>query len=142
MKTALTALCILSLVAAPSFAEKKKPKKTDLEGTWVATKEKSQVSKIVFKGNTFVVTMGENTIKGTFKLNDNENPSHIDMKITSAAEEKFKGKTALGIYEFKGDNFRWCSSHPGRKRRPTQFKSVMGDARLLLVELKPAKKKK
>jgi uncharacterized protein (TIGR03067 family) len=85
------------------------------------------------------MTMGENKYKGTFKLNDDENPMHLDMTITESSVEKHKRKTLLGIYEFQGQNIRWCSSMPGRKRRPGQFAPVMGDARLLLATF--AKKK-
>ena len=90
-------------------------------------------------GNKFEVTIGGKLHKGTFKLNNDENPLQIDMKITETPDEKVKGKTVLGIYEFKGEILRWCSSRPGSKRRPTQFAKVMGDARLRWATLKKVK---
>ena len=116
-----------------------KSKKTELEGTWKAVKKDSTVQQLKFVGNKFEVTIAGKVHKGTFKLNTKENPSYIDMKITKSAEEKFKGKTALGIYDFQDGNLRWCSSQPGRKRRPQQFASQMGDARLILATFKKTK---
>lgn len=136
-------VCVLSiaLVTMPAAAADKKAKKTDLEGTWVAAKKDSRVQMLKFTGNTFEAKIGGETYKGTFKLNNEENPLQIDLKIAEATVKKHKGKTALGIYDFQGANLRWCSSQPGRKRRPSQFAKVMGDARLLLGVLKPKKKK-
>lgn len=135
----LAGLILVLGVAAPSVCEDAKTKKTALEGTWKAVEKESAVQQLKFAGDKFEMTMGGKTYKGTFKLNDNENPMHLDMTITDSPEEKRKGKTALGIYEFQGENIRWCSSQPGRKRRPGQFASQMGDALLLLATF--AKKK-
>lgn len=135
-----TGLFVLLAFAATAPADDAKDKKkTDLEGTWKAVKKDAPVKQIKFTGHKFEATIHGKKYKGTFKLNDDENPSHIDLKIAESEEEKHKGKTALGIYEFQGDNIRWCSSQPGRKRRPGQFVKVMGDARLLLVTLKKAR---
>lgn len=143
MKTRLGS-CIVGMfvlfgVAAPLAGEDAKPKKTDLEGTWKFVKKESAVQQLKFTGDAFEATIEGKVYKGTFKLNDDENPLQIDMKITTSPEDKHKGKTALGIYEFQGANLRWCTSTPGRKRRPSQFADRMGDARLLLGTFKKAK---
>lgn len=132
-------LFVLIGVAAPSAGEDAKSKKTDLEGTWKSVKKDSRAQQLKFTGNKFEATLDGKVYKGTFKLNNDENPLQIDMKITESPEDKHKGKTALGIYEFQGEKLRWCSSQPGRKRRPTQFAATMGDARLLLASFKKAK---
>jgi uncharacterized protein (TIGR03067 family) len=139
--SAFAGLVVLLGTASPSICADAKSKKTALEGTWLAVKKDSAVKRFKFTGNRFEATIGGKTCKGTFKLNDDENPMHLDLKITESTEEKYKGKTALGIYEFVGENIRWCSSRPGRKRRPGQFASQMGDARLLLATFKKQKKK-
>ena len=123
-------------VASHSAGGDAKSKKTELEGTWNAIKKDSAAKQLKFVGNKFEATLDGKVFKGTFTLNTDKNPLWIDMKITESAEEKYKGKTALGIYEFQGENLRWCSSRPGRKRRPVQFASQMGDARLLLATFK------
>jgi uncharacterized protein (TIGR03067 family) len=139
--SAFAGLFLLLGVASPSISADPKPKskKTGLEGTWIAVKKDSAAQRLKFAGNTFEATIDGKTLKGTFKLNDEENPMHIDLKITKSTAEKYKGKTALGIYEFVGENIRWCSSQPGRKRRPGQFATRMGDARLLLGTFKKKK---
>jgi uncharacterized protein (TIGR03067 family) len=139
--SAFAGLFLLLGVASPSISADPKPKskKTGLEGTWIAVKKDSAAKQFKFTGNKFEATIGGKTLKGTFKLNDDENPMHLDLNITESTEEKYKGKTALGIYEFVGENIRWCSSQPGRKRRPGQFATRMGDARLLLGTFKKKK---
>lgn len=132
----LAGLLVLLGFAAPAIGDDAKSKKTDLEGTWKAVKKGSAVRQIKFVGDRFEATIYGKTLKGTFKLNNDENPLQIDLKITESSEERYKGKTALGIYDFQGENLRWCSSQPGRKRRPQQFASRMGDARLILATLK------
>ncbi|MCH8829593.1 MAG: SUMF1/EgtB/PvdO family nonheme iron enzyme [Planctomycetes bacterium] len=132
----LAGLFILIGVASHSAAADAKSKKTDLEGTWNAVKKDSAAQQLKFTGNKFEAKIGGKVYKGTFKLNNDKNPLWIDMKITESSEKKHKGKTVLGIYEFQGENLRWCASQPGRKRRPTQFAKQMGDARLLLGTFK------
>ena len=117
----------------------KKSKKTELEGTWKAVKKDAAVQQLKFTGNKFEATIRGKVHKGTFKLNTKENPAYIDIKITESAQKRFKGKTALGIFEFQDGNLRWCSSQPGRKRRPQQVASQMGDALLILATLKKQK---
>ena len=135
----LAGLFILIGVASHSAAADAKSKKTDLEGTWNAVKKDSAAQQLKFTGNKFEAKIGGKVYKGTFKLNNDKNPLWIDMKITESSEKKHKGKTVLGIYEFQGENLRWCASQPGRKRRPTQFAKQMGDARLLLGTFKKKK---
>ena len=125
---------------APAGGAKKK--KTEVEGSWKLTKGgKGAPQRITFSGSKFVLTFAEDRVfKGTFKLNTEENPSWMDMKLLSGPEEKYMGKVALCIYKFDGDAFIWCASVPGRKRRPPQFAETMGDARLLLGTYKKDKK--
>jgi len=136
---AFAGLVVFWGAALPSLGDDAKSKKSALEGAWQAVKKDSAAQQLKFTGNKFEATINGKAIKGTFKLNDDENPMHIDLKITASTEEKNKGKTALGIYEFVGENIRWCSSQPGRKRRPGQFANRMGDALLLLGTFKKKK---
>jgi uncharacterized protein (TIGR03067 family) len=130
----LTVFCLAPRLAGGDDESKK----TALEGTWDSVDKDSGPQQLKFMGDKFEAKIGDNVFKGTFQLNTDENPMWIDLKITESTEDKFKGKTALGIYEFQGEDIRWCSSQPGRNRRPSQFASVMGDARLLLATFKLA----
>lgn len=136
--TALTLFLFIGIVSHAA-GDDSRPKKTELEGTWVAVKKDSGAQQLIFTGNKFEAKFNGKVVKGTFTLNNKENPLEIDLKITSSTAAKYKGKTALGIYDFQGANLRWCSSQPGRKRRPSQFARVMGDARLILGTFKQKK---
>jgi uncharacterized protein (TIGR03067 family) len=143
MKTQL-GITVLGLFVVAGFASHatggdSKSKKTGLEGTWQSVKKDSRVQQLKIVGNTIEVTIGGNVHKGTFKLKNKENPLQIDIKIITSPSKRFKGKTALGIYDFQGETLRWCSSQPGRKRRPSQFKKIMGDALLILGSFKKKK---
>lgn len=140
--TAAALVVALNVVnfASIAAADDTKSKKTDLEGTWQSVKKGNGPEQFIFTGNRFEAKFDGRVWKGTFKLTADENPLWIDLKITESTNEKYKGKTALGIYEFQGENIRWCSSQPGRKRRPTQFATQMGDAVLRLGTFKPKKK--
>ena len=135
-RSTVVALIVSIAFASHSTADDAKPKKTELEGTWNVVKKDNRAQQLKFTGNKFEAKIGGKVFKGTFAINTDETPSTIDLKITESEEEKFKGKTALGIYEFQGADLRWCSSQPGRKRRPQQFASQMGDALLLLATFK------
>lgn len=127
----IVALLILSIATPLSIGAEKE---TEVEGKWTLEKGGRGVPKnIQFTGNNFVISLAdERVLKGTFKLNTKENPSWMDLKITSDTLEQTKGKNVLCIYKFEGEKLVWCASIPGRKRRPPQFANVMGDARLLL----------
>ena len=116
--------------------------KTEVEGSWKLTKGgKGAPKRIAFAGKNFVLTFDEDRVfKGTFKLNTAENPSWMDLTIQSAADEKYKDKVILCIYNFDGDVFNWCATAPGSKRRPQQFVEVMGDVRLFLGAFEKDKK--
>jgi uncharacterized protein (TIGR03067 family) len=74
-------------------------------------------------------------MKATIKLDESKDPKTIDYDVKQGASA---GKKQLGIYKFDGDNVTFCFSEPG-KDRPTEFKTVSGDSRILSV-WKPAKK--
>ena len=130
-----------SIVAEESTAGEK-AKKTEVEGIRKLDEGKENGPKrITFTNNKFELHFSEDRVmKGTFKINTEENPSWMDMTILSDTEEKFKGKVALCIYKFDGEFFYWCAARPGRKRRPQEFVEIMGDARLILGKFKMEKK--
>ena len=94
-------------------------------------------TRIYFEGDT--LNLIETTEEGelvTFKLNEDETPKHIDMKIAKGPDS---GKLALGIYRLDGDSLRICWAAPGQPR-PTAFTTMneMGVACLSLHRLRDA----
>src|SRR5262249_42845912 len=68
-------------------------------------------------------------IEAMVTLDPQKKPHTIDATLT---EGKDKGKTALGIYEIKGDSYRVCVARPG-DQRPTEFSAKAGSGQSLLV---------
>ena len=101
-----------------------------LEGTWTLssgevngkalTKEQLKDGKLVIEKDHYTVTLeGREAITGEQKLDATAKPKTIDIKDSSGDN---KGKTCLGIYELKGDEFHVAFAGPG-KDRPTKFSS-------------------
>ncbi len=57
----------------------------------------------------------------TFKLDESQDPKHIDMRIAKKGPDY--GKLVLGIYRLNGDHLRICWAAPG-KPRPTAFTTI------------------
>jgi uncharacterized protein (TIGR03067 family) len=133
LMAAIAVFAILGSVRfAPAGGDKKQ--KTEVEGSWKLVKGgKGAPKQLTFKDNKFVLKFAEDRVfEGTFKLNTDENPSWMDLTISSGSDETYKGKVVQCIYNFDAEVFNWCASMPGRPRRPQQFVEVMGDVRLLL----------
>jgi len=80
--------------------------------------EQIKDGKLILKVNRYNVKLaGEEAIKGTQKLDSTKAPKTIDITDASGPN---KGKTCLGIYELKGDEFRVVFAQPG-KERPKNF---------------------
>lgn len=134
--------CLLFLgpILAHAAGEDKAKGKGKLEGTWIATIKEEQVKLTLGKGKfTFQLPKGK-TIKGSYTTDISKKPMHIDMAIKQGPPDSL-GKTALCIYELKGNTLRWCASDPAEGLpRPKMFKQVQGD--YLFLTFKRAGKKK
>jgi uncharacterized protein (TIGR03067 family) len=84
---------------------------------------------LTITGDAYVLKTGEQTRKGTIKLDGTKTPKQIDL---ISAEGPNKGKSLLGIYELQGDTFRYCLAMPG-KARPTEFSAGAGSGQGLYV---------
>lgn len=94
------------------------------------TAEEVKKAKLVFKGDRYTVRRGNGpTVMGTVTLNPVKNPKTIDI---TDADGSYKGKTLLGIYAFKGDEFKECFAPPG-EARPAKFTTEAGTGRFLHV---------
>jgi len=107
-----------------------------LEGEWsmvsgeingqALPKEFLKTSKRVVKSHeTTVIIGGQVFLKATFTVNASKKPMTIDYVLTGGP---MKDKTQLGIYEWDGDQVRFCFSAPG-KDRPTEFTAKAGSER-------------
>jgi uncharacterized protein (TIGR03067 family) len=84
--------------------------------------------KRVAKGDETTVTMGGQLfLKAKFVLGPSKRPKTIDYSVTGGP---YAGNMQLGIYEFDGDQIRFCFSTPGRNR-PTDFTTKQNDGRTL-----------
>ena len=99
-----------------------------LEGTWSLsggeadgkplTEKQLKDGKLVIKGGEYSVTLADRgTVTGTEKLDSTKSPKTIDITDASGPN---KGKTCLGIYEIKGDEFHVAFA-PAGKARPSKF---------------------
>lgn len=113
------------------FADDAEKDMKKFEGTWtlvrgeadgkVLTEEQLKGGKLVIKGDHYTAMIpGMETVTGTQKLDPSKSPKSIDISDDSGSN---KGKTCLGIYEFKGDKgdeFH-CAFAPPGKARPAKF---------------------
>ena len=121
-------LAVCLLIGADA-AQKDAAKDPDaFQGTWKLTSGEAEGKalpekelkdgKLIIKGDKYTVTLaGKGTVTGTQKLDSTKDPKTIDITDADGAN---KGKTCLGIYELKGDEFRVAFAVPG-KPRPTKF---------------------
>src|SRR5437660_10687372 len=91
-----------------------------LQGTWSFLSGKREADLLV-AGDHFTIRFKNGDIYvGTFHLDPTRHPRAMDMVIHEGPA-RFKGKTALAIYEFDGDHLIWCPAEPGRADRLRAF---------------------
>ena len=118
-------ILLLAGLAPGGDAKKDKDK---LQGKWLAELD-GKKAELKLTKDKFSMTMSEGdqkkVFKGTVKIDAASKPKRIDF--TNEEGDKFVGDTARGIYELDGDSLKWCSSHPGKEDRPTEFPTMQGD---------------
>lgn len=81
-------------------------------------KEDLKDFKLIIKGSQYTLNSGTGeSVQGIQSVDITKSPKTIDATDASGRN---KGKTILGIYEIKGDEFKVSFSMPG-KPRPTKF---------------------
>jgi uncharacterized protein (TIGR03067 family) len=135
------ALSVL-VVLAPARADDKDLKA--LQGSWAPVSGEFagaefpdaiiKATKLVIKDGTYLVTVGKQDDKGTFKLIADKTPKAMDITGTDGPN---KGKTFLAIYELDGDSLKICYDLSG-KERPTEFKTKT-ETKLFLLTYKRVK---
>ncbi len=86
--------------------------------------------KLTVTGEKYVIDFGENSDKGTIKIDSGKKPKQID--ITTRKDGPFKGRTLPGIYEFKGDLLVLCLNSE-KPDRPTKFEAPEKTPLMLLT---------
>jgi len=94
--------------------------KDKLQGAWLFMSGKRE-AQLLFAGEHFTIRFKNGDVYvGTFGLDPTRHPRAMDMHIHEGPE-RFKGKTALAIYEFDGNHLIWCPAEPGREERLRAF---------------------
>jgi uncharacterized protein (TIGR03067 family) len=121
----ILAVCVLTGANAP------KDDVDAVQGVWqlssgevagkVLSEKQIKGGKLVVKDSHYsVVLADEGTLTGTQKLDSKQDPKTIDITDDSGPN---KGKTCLGLYEQKGDEFRVVFAAHG-KPRPSKFSTT------------------
>jgi len=91
-----------------------------LQGAWSFFSGK-RAAQLLIAGDHFTICFKNGDIYvGTYELDPTHKPRAMDLMIHEGPE-RFKGKTALAIYEFDGDHLIWCPAEPGRQERLRAF---------------------
>ena len=107
----------------------------EINGQAVPDQMRTQFKRIATGDETHVM-LGESTfMRAKFTVDPAKKPKTIDYTML---EGPSKGQKQLGIYEFDGENLKFCFASPG-KERPTEFASPDGSGRVASV-WKKAKK--
>lgn len=149
MKVKLWGLAMVMLTAAMLLGEDAKDDAKKMDGTWTMVSGEEEggkalpadvvkKAKLVIKGDTHDVVVGDKVFKGTQKLDTSKKPMEIDSSDT---EGPWKGKTAKGIFDLKDDTFKVCFAAPD-KDRPKEFSTKTGTGVLLHVWKKEKMEKK
>jgi uncharacterized protein (TIGR03067 family) len=133
----MTRLAVLALIAAPLFADDKKPADPDLKGRWEITattydgnEQKATVgARLEFADGEFR-TLRNGKVVGTIKftLDPKKSPKRIDMVND-------KGDSAPGIYKVNKDELTLCYRDYGDSASgpPEKFESKPGERMYLRV---------
>src|SRR5690349_15928285 len=127
MKRHALLVMIVGLLIAADKEEAAKEDLKKMTGTWTMVsgaedgkqlpKKTVKAAMLRIKGEEHTVKVGDDTMKGTHKLDPTKKPRTIDVQDT---EGPSKDKTLRGIYQFKDDEFSVCFAAPG-KERPSEF---------------------
>ncbi len=147
MRPVVLFLAACSLTTAAVAQDGKAP--TPFQGTWDVVKleqtaedlaelVKAEKPTMVFDGNRYTFTLGDEVEKGTFKLDPKAKTPALDYDITEGAQ---KGKKQLGIYKLEGDTLTLCLAQEGAKERPTKFGTAEDAPEFVQFTLKRRAKK-
>ncbi len=143
MKTRFALLFAALALAAPAAAvAQEQPAQEELKklsGTYFMVRgeeagkpippEIVRTAKLTLEGNSHVVKLGDETIRGTHTVNPLEKPRSINATDTMG---RFAGKTVKGIYKFEDETFTVSFAAPNEPR-PIDFVTTGKPGRLMHV---------
>lgn len=146
MTTRLFAMVMVCILTSPIVrGEGPKDDHQAMPGTWLLVtaelagtklpEESLKIMKLILTDQTYELQTGEESDKGTYKLDSAKKPREMDIKGTEGPN---KGKTILTIYELQDDTLKVCYDLGG-KDRPTEFKTNP-NTQLFLVTYKREKR--
>jgi uncharacterized protein (TIGR03067 family) len=140
MKTRMLSLLILAVFGAWAAAQGEGQKEqAKLQGTCViesaiadGKEVPSDVFKsftMTFKGDAYTVTMGQEKIEGTFRIDPAKDPKMIDILPDNGPD---RGRVQAGVYAFEGNKLKICGAQPGTNR-PANFDTKDKPGQTLLI---------
>jgi len=128
------------LVAADTPSKTTRDDRDRFQGTWrvvtlvdngkQAPREAIQDARLIFEGNHFSLQGARQDYRGTFKLDQDQDPKSLDCTYHEVGGSD-NGR-AFGIYELDGNRLKLCWRHGG-KERPHAFTSTEGSGTRLLI---------
>ena len=135
-KLALSGFVVSAALLVGGADEALKKERALFKGTWKITKfetAKGEIDKgkeitLTFHADgSFEMSKGNETKKGTYKLNPAAKPKEIDFHADQA------GDVGKGIYEFAKDKLRLCFIQIKDADRPTGFALKEGSEKVILT---------
>jgi uncharacterized protein (TIGR03067 family) len=115
-----------------------------LQGSWamqsitmdglVVPSAYTRTGRLVIEGDSYRLTLDDQTIVSTFRLDSGKSPRQVDFTFTEGPQ---KGQTVQGIYEVDGDSLRICRGMRPAVERPREF-AAPSDSGLILLTYKRA----
>jgi uncharacterized protein (TIGR03067 family) len=91
-----------------------------LQGAWFSVSGRRE-AELLISGLHFAFRIADGEIyMGAFDLDPGTVPKLMVMRVDEGPA-RYKGKTALCIYEMDGPVLRWCATSPGRDERLQTF---------------------
>jgi uncharacterized protein (TIGR03067 family) len=110
-----------SLLTSPDLAKEAARRDQErLQGAWAFVSGRRQAQLLIAGGRYTIRFHNGDIYMGSFALDPTHKPRAMDLVIEEGPE-RFRGKTALAIYEFDGDHLIWCPTEPGRAQRLRAF---------------------
>jgi uncharacterized protein (TIGR03067 family) len=99
----------------PAYEVEKK-----LQGTWIVVSGR-WTCQMHFAAHHFALRFPNGDVYlGVYTVDPTVTPAAMDMTIEDGPD-KYRGLTALCLYDLNGDTLRWCPTEPGKTQRRTAF---------------------
>ena len=130
----------VGLLAGAGGAQGGEDEKERLQGTWSMAKlvvngeavpaEQVEAGRLIIEGDGYTATLGDRTVRSTFKLEGTTEPRPIDFTYDEGPQ---KGETVRGIYKLEGPTLTICRGLTSGDARPDAFAAPADSGRILVV---------